>query len=285
MKNSLIITAFFLSLFTFTTSSSAFVGTGIRALETIAPKIEEALELGSKVSGKNLSTVARQSAREQLMNAAVRHGDSVVPALRKGGLELLEAAGSHGDEIWKFASAVPEASRALAMKPDVYLPLCRKYGEDILLIEAKSFSSGPRIAELFGENGVRIFAKKVPTEQINKLTALAAKADSQDTRNLLLEGWEKTKGAILEHLDVKHILAYGLSATMVTSGWKVSDGMQTSMQTVADIHPELVGKTISEVTSPIMTPVKHGLYALITLILAGFSWKFRRFFRSSLKQF
>ena len=63
--------------------------------------LEKAIETAAKVSGRTLPAEARILAMRQLDDAALKHGQHVLDAARTGGLELIEVAVKHGDEVWE----------------------------------------------------------------------------------------------------------------------------------------------------------------------------------------
>ena len=236
--------------------------------------IDDSLKIAQKVSGKSIGPAARKTAAEQLRLASLRHGDDAIKAVRSGGLELMQAATRYGDDIWKYARAVPAGSRALALHPEKYLPLCRQFGDDILRIEAKAFSAAPKVAQHFGNDGVRYFANHVPPAIIPKLTGLAARAESPAVKKLLLKAYKDKGGKLFNRLNWKNILATGLSASMIIGTYQVSDGIQEGIATVSEKSPEQFRKIIYDMFSFFTTPVKIGFTLLILMLL----YRYRVFF-------
>ena len=216
--------------------------------------IDEALEAAAHVSGRTLPSEARLLALKQLDDAALKHGHQVLDAARTGGLELIEVAGKHGDDIWSFSSKVPEAARLLATRPDELLPLARRIGTEVLEIEAKNPGLAKSVAKHFGDDAVRHLAKNAPPEDIAKLAGLAAKADSPATKALLFEKYMEGGAAFLAKLPAKQILATGLVAAMVIGTYQVSDGLQEGLKTTAENSPEVFAKTADKLIFWIALP-------------------------------
>ncbi len=84
--------ALLVSALVFTASGASYAVIG-PTLKAGSKFLDDALEAAAKVSGKTLSPAARNLAVTQLRNAAVKHGDDAILAARKGGLELMTAAG------------------------------------------------------------------------------------------------------------------------------------------------------------------------------------------------
>ena len=228
------------------------------AVKVGAKYLDNALEIASKVSWKTLTPAGRKLALTQLRNTVVKHGDEAILAARKGGFELLAVAEKHGDDVWKFASRVPSGARALAMRPRELLPLTRRIGTEVLELEAKSPGITRHVVKNFGDDGVRYFAKHVPTRDAARLVGYVEKADSPATRRMLLDHYKKGGTLFLEKLKWKQIMAGGLSAGAITAAYQISDGIQEGLMTVAKSSPETfhitASHTIDRLTQPIVVP-------------------------------
>lgn len=235
------------------------------ALAYIAPAVkvgvkylDDVLDIAAKISGKTLTPAARKAALSQLRNAAAKHGDNAILAARKGGLELMKVAGKYGDDVWNFASKVPAGARALAMRSKELLPLARRIGSDVLRLEARSPGIAKHVVKSFGDDGVRYFAKHVPAVDASRLIGYAGRANTPATRQMLMDYYKKGGTNFLDKLNWKHIVASGLSASMIISAYKVSDGIQEGLKKVAENSPDTFKETfthgIDRVTMPIVTP-------------------------------
>ena len=248
------------------------------AVKVGAKYLDDVLEIASKVSGKALTPAGRKLALTQLRNAVAKHGDEAILTARKGGLELIEAAGKYGDDVWQFAGRVPAGARALAMRPRELLPLTRRIGTEVLELEARSPGMTWHVVKNFGDDGVRYFAKHVPAQDAARLMGYAGKADSPATRQMLLDYYKKGGTHFLEKLSWKQIMAGGLSAAAITTAYQISDGIQNGLTTVAESSPETFHKTashtIDRLTQPIVIPA-----TLLGIGLAGI-WLFRYYCRT-----
>ncbi|MEA1969249.1 MAG: hypothetical protein U9N77_13670 [Thermodesulfobacteriota bacterium] len=251
------------------------------AVKISAKHLDAALELAAKVSGKVLTPATRKAALTQLRNAVVKHGEEAILVARKGGLELITAAEKYGDDVWKFASRAPEGARALAMHPRELLPLTRRIGTEVLQIEAKAPGLAKQVVRNFGDDGVRYFGKHVPAGDATRLVGYAKKADSQAARQMLLEIYQKRGTHFLDKLSWKHIMAGGLSASMITAAYQISDGVQEGLTTVAENSPETFNKTVSHtidrITQPFIIPATFFGIGLAAI------WLFRYYRRAKKK--
>ena len=243
---------------------------------------DDAIDIASKISGKQLSSAERKLALFQLRNAAVKHGDKAILAARKGGLELISAAGKYGDDVWKFASKVPAGARALAMHTRELLPLTRRIGTGVLQLESKVPGLAKHVVKNFGDNGIGYFAKHVPAKDATRLVGFARRADTPATRQMLMNYYKKGGTRFLDKLDWKHIMAGGLSAAAITAAYQVGDGLQEGFKNISKSSPETAGKTashaIDRLSLPIVVPA-----TLLGLGLAGI-WLFRYWRRSGRKR-
>ena len=229
---------------------------------------EAALEGAVRVSGPALEPAARKIARESLERAALHVGDDALRAARSGGLELGEAAAVHGDEIWRIAAkASPEGARALALRPGELLPIARRIGPEVIELEAKVSGLSVHVSQQFGDDAVRYFAVQVPAKDATRLVGLAQRADSQATRELLLNTYKDKGAAFLQRLDWKVVLATGLSTAMITGTYKVSDGIQDGLKKVADSSPSTFADMMT-------SPVRWLALPTILLLLGGVVFPF-----------
>ena len=277
-------------VFTMTASFAqpVFAGPLNIGTKTVVKGLEEILELASRISGRSLGPVARCEALKQLERVELRYGTQALKAAGKGGLELMEAAGKYGDDIWKFSRAYPAGARSLALHPETYLPLCRKYGSEVLALEAKAVGTAPSATKFFGKEGVNYLAVNAPAKDIPVILGMAAKAENRQVSKKLFELYRRTGGAILKHLEPKRILAYGLSGSMLMSAYQVSSGMKKGIETVSESvgnatetvaqnAPDTVGENIREVTAPFTYPVSVIIFIALSMLL----YRFRRFFLGS----
>ena len=111
--------------------------------------------------------------------------------------------------------ATPLARRALALRPREILPLVRELGTEAAELEAKSPGLARRVFASFGDDGARQIARQVPAEDLPRLLAYAEKADTPETRRVLLQAYEKEGPAFFERIPPKLVLASGLSVATI----------------------------------------------------------------------
>jgi len=241
------------------------------AAKAVVASLDEVVDAAAKVSGRSLTPSVRTALAQQLRQAAVRHGDDVLRATQRGGLELAEAAARHGDDVWRFSAMSPGAARSLALHADDLLPAIRRVGPELLELEARHPAIALRATRAFGDDAVRYLAKEVPSSDLPRLVGFAERADSPATRKLLLEAYRRDGPVILRKLDWKVVLATGLSAAMITGAHQVSDGIQDSLTTLASDHPGKVPVAIGALTSPLRTLAR----TIAVVVGLGILWQFR----------
>lgn len=220
----------------------------------ISAVARETVEAAAKVSGRSVAPAAREAAAAELSRGVAVCGDRALLAARNGGLELTEAAARHGPEVWRLSSQVPEGARALALRPDVLLPLARRIGPDVLVVEARTPTLAPAVVEAFGDDAVHVFAHTVPPQDAPRLLGFGRCSADPGTRRLLLDSYRRDPD-ILNRLDWKVVAATGLSAAMVTGAYRVSGGVQDGLRAVAAEHPHTFRETVSGLLSPVTVPL------------------------------
>jgi len=220
---------------------------------------QEALEFAmKKFPVKALRPGARSALENTLERAAKRHGTEVFDLVRRGGVELIEQGGKHGDELWKLARKYPQASRTLALHGDELMPLVRKLGPEVLELELRNPGLGLHAIRTFGDDAAKTLAK-APPEQVPVLLGYAGKADSPATRRLLLDTYANSsnKAAFIAALNWKNIMAAGLGTSAIIAAYQVSDGVQTEkisvgegkkegLKVVARENPEVFGDIMKD---------------------------------------
>ena len=225
----------------------------------LASSVEECLEVAARRSGRILSEGTKIQLKRSMLKLSAQYGDDVCKLVREGGLEILEQGIRHGDEFWKCCKAVPGASRSLALHADELLPLTRRVGEDVLVLESKVPGAAMSAVRIFGDEGIPMLAGHSP-ENISRFLGYAAKADSPATGKLLLETGTKSgnPSKFLDALNWKHIMAGGLSAAAIISAYQISDGFQEAVKNPA-VAENIIRSSLA--------PVRYGLYLLLTILL------------------
>ena len=242
---------------------------------------EEAVEIAAKVSGKALSRESKAVLARQLSKAAIKNGDDVLKMAERGGLELMEAYGKYGDDVFKFSREVPAATRAIALHADTLVPLTRRLGPSVLKIEAESPGMTKYIIKNFGDDAVG-YLSKAPSKDIPKLVGYADHAVDGTARKTLLEYYKKSNGEILKHIDWKVVMAGGLSTAAIVGAYKVSNGIEDATRETAAKSPDgffsVANKTINKLLYPYY--ILFGGGALLLLAYLGVKLKRRSRARS-----
>lgn len=180
--------------------------------------VREVLELAARKSGREIvEKGAREVAEQTLERCAEKFGNKTFDAAADGGLELIEATTKYGDDVMRFAvEASPVARRVLALNAETLLPLARRVGPEALEVEAKTPGLATKVYADFGIDGGKTVAKSLPADDIPRLVEYAEKADSQDTRNILLQTYQKEGKKLFERIPPRSVLADGLTADMLS---------------------------------------------------------------------
>jgi hypothetical protein len=183
----------------------------------VSAVVREAVEMAARRSGRQLGeSAARESVEHAIATAVTRHGPKAATTLADGGLELVEASARYGDDVMRIAvEASPAARRTLALDPGGLLPLVREFGPEALELEAKSPGLARRVYGGFGSEAARKIAREVPAEDVPRLVSYAEKADSPQTRRLLLDAYAKEGPGLFGRIPPKLVLAGGLTTSMI----------------------------------------------------------------------
>lgn len=228
--------------------------------------LEATVDQAAKTSGRILGGSARKVAINEVRHLSNKHGGDVLKVVADSGLELLEAAPKHGDGLLKIAMlASPQARRALAMNIPELLPLARRVGVEAIELEAKVPGQATHVFQVFGDDAGKVVAKNVQTEDLPRIIKYGELADSEDTRKLLLDAYQKEGRSLFERIPPRVVLASGLSAAMIYGTHK----MTTPWQAMADVlrnSPDIVRGLMNRTTA-----LLAGIAFVVILILL---WRF-----------
>jgi hypothetical protein len=229
--------------------------------------VREVLEQATRRSGRELTERAARESAELTVEAAVkRYGPAAAEAIADGGLELVEAGARYGDDVMRIAvEADPAVRRALALDAGNLVPLVRELGPEALEIEARSPGLARQVFANFGADGARTIATTVPADDLPRLIAYADRADSPQTRKLLLETYEKEGRTIFDRIPPKLVLAGGLTAAMLYGTHRMTAPAAAVGERIA-ADPDLARRTVDW-----LALVGGGLLALVTTVCL---WRF-----------
>ena len=270
-----IVTMSLFALLLLSLSISLYAQTEVIA-RTSFKAFEEAVECAAKISGKTLTRESRTVLARQLSKAALKNGDDVIKLARSGGVELIEAYGKYGDDVFRFSRKVPASTRVLAMHADELIPLTRKLGPSVLKIEARTPGMSKYIIKNFGDDAVKSLAK-APPRDIPKLVGYADRAVNDKAKRYLLKGYQMSNGKILKHIDWKVVMAGGLSASAVIAAYRASGGVESALKTAAEKSPDGFWKVADRTVNKLMFPyyILFGGGAVLLLLYFGFKLKGR----------
>ena len=204
--------------------------------------VREAVEMAfKKGSQEAVERVSREAVQLSVEAGVAKYGPRAAQAVVDGGLELVEASAEYGDDVMRAAvEATPLARRALALRPREILPLVRELGTEAAELEAMSPGLARRVFASFGDDGARQIARQVPAEDLPRLLAYAEKADTPETRRVLLQAYEKEGPAFFERIPPKLVLASGLSVATIYGVHRLTAPMAAAGDAIRD-KPEAAG--------------------------------------------
>ena len=234
--------------------------------------IQETIEAAAKVSGKVLSSSSGKAAGKILTKVVQQYGDDTLKVVKNGGIEAIKQGRKYGADFWKLAKhASPQTVRSLALHADELMPVAKRIGPQFIHLENKIPGLASKVATEFGDDAVRYLAKNASPNDVSKLLGFAGRADSPATKKLLFESYRKGGTSILKKLDTKKILALGLTASMITAAYKVSDGIETGIEQVAKNNPETFQNVIGNLVLPFQI--------LVGILVLLFAWPLLKLWR------
>ena len=173
--------------------------------EVRAAAVNSAAELATETFerlGKLWGRVPVKGAAEALEAAIKLEGAAAVRAAEHGGPGLAAAAARHGGEVFSCAVRVPEAGVALATSAETLLPLARRFGDDVLRIEARAPGLGAEAAQMFGANpGHLADLAKLEGNTLQKTLGFARHCPDAAAREAILKMAKRQGGGFLDRLS------------------------------------------------------------------------------------
>lgn len=229
--------------------------------------IESTVDQAAKQSGRALKdSVARKAAIGGVKQLSEKHGPEVFKIVEDSGLELLEAVPKYGDELLKIAAkASPQGRRALAMNVPELLPLAQRVGVEAIELKAKVPGQAAHVFQLFGDDAGKAVAKNVATEDLPRIIKYGEMADSDATRNLLLETYQKEGRSLFERIPPNLVLAGGLSASMLYGTHEMTAPERAKADVLRN-NPDIVRDVMNRSTA-----IWAGVSLILILVLL---WRF-----------
>lgn len=242
--------------------------------------IEETIEFAARKSGVVLAPATRKTAENALKAAIIKYGDDALFVVRKGGLETLQQGAKYGDDFWKICmKGSPDAVRSLTLHADELFPIVKRCGKDFLILEGKVPGLGARTVELFGDASIKTF-KNAPPSHITQMVGFANKANSPKNVELLYDGYVKSGGKILDHLNWKHIMAGGLSSAAIIAAYKATGAIET----LAENNPELLADALSNSFTTIGMILLLITFLALAVVAFKFKWLAKLFPKQEMKE-
>ncbi len=239
--------------------------------------VQETIEAAIKISGKSMSRASRKAAELSLKKLVSKYGDDALKMVRHGGVEALQIGEKYGDDFLRLAkNASPRAIRSVTLHADELLPIARKLGKDFMMLEGKVPGLGAKVVAEFGDDTAVMLARNASADDISKLLGAAAHADSPATKKLLVETYKTGGSKFLEKISWKHIAAAGLSAATITAAYKVSDGVEEGLETLAEKHPETFKDYLVTVSAPLIWGIGAVLFAIPAVWVGKKCWRMCR---------
>ncbi|MGE4300620.1 MAG: hypothetical protein AB7F40_03345 [Victivallaceae bacterium] len=134
-----------------------------------------------------------------------------------------------------------------------------------------------KAAAQYGDDALKALGK-ASADDLSKVSGLAAKADGAGAAEVLAKSPAPLSRSSAK-LGWKQLMAVGLSAGTVVAAYRISDGVATGIETVAEKHPETFADTVTEILAPIKWSIL--VFLLIMLYPLGvLSWRIGRKLRS-----
>lgn len=230
-----LLTSYCVCLLCFVATASTLFSNTATATPIVSKLAREAVEIAVRKSGREVTERAARESLEQAAETAVsKYGPQAAQAVADGGIELLEAAGRHGDDLIRAAVlASPAGRRALALEPSRLLPLVRELGPEALELEVKTPGLARRVFVSFGEDVGRQIAKQVPSDDLPRLLKYGERAESPQTRKMLFETYQKEGRSLFERIPASLVLASGLTAAMLYGTHRMTEPFAAVSDSIA----------------------------------------------------
>jgi len=145
-----------------------------------------------------------------------------------------------------------------------------KLGAEAVELEVKAPGLTRTVFTVFGDDAARKIATTVPAEDLPRLVSYAERADTPQTRALLLEAYEREGRSLFERIPAKLVLTGGLTTAMIYGTHRASAPM-AALGTQIENNPDLAGRALDW-----MALIGGAVVLLVTTVLLRWLGLFRR---------
>jgi len=183
----------------------------------------EAVETVVEVIARSLDDAGKVALRKSLKEASLKYGDDVLKVAERGGLDLVDAASRHGDEVWRLAKLSPKAPKALAARAEEILSLSKRYGDDAVRVEIKAPQCGEILTTTLSKKSMSKVAEKASSQEIKRFTALAVHRSPKEVEGVVKVWSESGSSRFLKYFTPGRIAAGGLASAIMITAWKAPE--------------------------------------------------------------
>lgn len=217
--------------------------------------LREALEAVIRNEGRSaMSRTGMEALEKTMIKYAPMHGPEAIAKLTTtGGTNFLRGLERFKGEFLDVAVKLSDDGvKVLSRKCDQMMPLARKFGPEIIELEAKAPGTHSSIIKNYGPESIEVFARKIPGPDIARLLQVGERAKDKTTRDLILTTYGKEGRSFLEKIPPRLVIAIGAGGGLVYIGKGIGDGVSKAGSGVE--------KGISEIGKGAGEYAKHSLH-------------------------
>ena len=212
----------------------------------------EVLESVIRKEGKSaMSHTGLEAMENTMIRYSSIHGPEAITRLTTtGGTNFLRGLEKYKGEFIDLSMKLSDDGvRVLSRKCDHLMPLAKKFGPEIVELEAKAPGVHSLVIKHYGPESLELFARKIPSSDITHLLQLAERAKDKTAKDMIVKTYVREGRSFFEKIPPKLVIAVGVGGGLVFIAKGVGDGAKAVGEGVKDgieiiSHP--VGKSLEQ---------------------------------------
>jgi hypothetical protein len=253
---------------------------------------DEVARVALQTAGKSCTDDAVKGAVKTLTTATEQHGDEIVEAAMRGGIEVAEASLVQGrpfvDLLRRNSRTLsPAALRQAALHAHEMVRLSAQYGDDVIRLNEKLPGQTARLLGAIERSGVTKasavqMANTLPAHELARVTRCLEVAKDAPTSRAFLEAVQRGGSKFIDKLftlNARQIMAGGVTMSMVvvaehlTAPQKVvGENAERAMRVAMDILKDPNATAAQREAAQGILDAHHELHAASLLSLNQLAW-------------
>ncbi|MCP5538377.1 MAG: hypothetical protein H7A51_19355 [Akkermansiaceae bacterium] len=175
-----------------------------------------------RAGGHVVDDASQIAAKEAVKKGIAKYGDEVAEMTESGGFGLVEAAVTHGDDVWRLAKIGPEMPRALAGRTESLLKVAKQWGDDAARIEARAPGCGEALGATAPKKWLTKLAADASPTDLQRIASFAVHQTPRETV-AMVKIWSRSGSRAIQLMTPARIASFGFAGALLVSAWQAPE--------------------------------------------------------------